>query len=439
MEETHVFTCVLRQGGEVLLVRRSESVGTYTGRWGMVSGYAEGDPDGAARREIEEETGLGDAADLVRAGDPFAVEDAALDRRWVVHPYLFDCGSRDVDPNEEVADWEWTAPTAILRRETVPDLWRSYRRVAPTVETVRTDRTHGAAYISLRAMEVLRDRAAELAFGDADGDRGTSGGRGGSTAAWDELVDLATELLDARPSMTVVANRVNRLMSEAADGRTAASVERAARDRIRRALAADRDAALAAAERIADLRVATLSRSGTVLDALFRGEPAAVLLPESRPGGEGVAVAERLAAAGLDVTLTTDAALAHAIARRDVDAVVFGADTVLSDGRVVNKVGSRAAALAGRHEHCAVYAVAARDKISPGGEPHTDERDPGELYDGDADLTVANPTFDVTPSDLLDGVVTEDGTLVPADVRAVARDHRQLTDWQPDRDATNGG
>lgn len=44
------------------------------------------------------------------------------------------------------------------------------------------------------------------------------------------------------------------------------------------------------------------------------------------------------------VTLTSDAAFAQALAEFDADALVVGADTVLADGRVVNKVGTRNAA-----------------------------------------------------------------------------------------------
>ncbi|MDX1746036.1 MAG: NUDIX domain-containing protein, partial [Halobacteriales archaeon] len=57
-EERHVVTVFLRNAGDVLLLKRSDAVGTYQSRWGAVSGYAEGDPDAAARWEIGEETGL---------------------------------------------------------------------------------------------------------------------------------------------------------------------------------------------------------------------------------------------------------------------------------------------------------------------------------------------------------------------------------------------
>lgn len=116
----HVVTCFCRNRGEVLLFHRNDDVDSYADQWGAVAGHAEGDPDGAAREEIREESGLDDAVSFVRAGEPFDVEDG--DTRWVVHPYLFDSDSRAVETNDETTEFEWTSPTAIRRRETVSGL-----------------------------------------------------------------------------------------------------------------------------------------------------------------------------------------------------------------------------------------------------------------------------------------------------------------------------
>ncbi|AQL43178.1 initiation factor 2B [Halorientalis sp. IM1011] len=424
MDETPVVTCFLRNRGDVLLLSRSEAVGSYTGRWGGVAGHVaredepatdpDSTPDAAARREIDEETGLADAVTLVRRGDPFPVEDADLDRRWLVHPYLFDCTSRDVTLDDETTDCEWVPPTEILRRRTVPQLWTSYDRVRPTVDTVADDRDHGSAYLSVRALEVLRDDAALATERDA-GD-------------WGSLADRARDLLAARPSMTVVRNRVNRVLHDA-DERTPSAVEGSAHEGIEAALAADDTAADRAAERVAGEALVTLSRSGTVEGTLSSADPERLLVAESRPGGEGVGVAERRAEAGDDVTLAPDAALPWLLAEGDYDAALVGADTVLADGRVVNKVGTRALALAAEREHVPLYVVAARDKISPGTDLHLEPADPATVYDGDADLSVAAPLFDVTPPELVTGLLTEDGPLDPAEIGSVADDHRELADW----------
>jgi translation initiation factor 2B subunit (eIF-2B alpha/beta/delta family) len=427
MDETPVVTCFLRNRGEVLLLRRSDAVGPHPGRWGAVAGHvapsregaaADHDPAEAVRREIREKTGLDDAATLVRRGDPFTVTDEDLATRWVVHPFCFDVAHRRLTPDAETSEHEWTWPPAILRRETVPELWTSYDRVRPTVATVAGDLEHGAATISVRALEVLRDEAAIAAT--ADGETGD---------AWDAVASVARALLEARPSMAVVANRVNRAMDAALADRTPAAVERAATTAIGDALGADEAAAAAAADRVADKRLLTLSRSGTVRAVLDRGDPDRVLVAESRPGREGVAVAEELAADGFDVTLVPDAAVAAVLADGVVDAVVVGADTVLADGTVVNKVGTRATALACAREDVPMYAVVATDKISPQTTVELATTDPATVYDGTATRSVSAPLFDVTPPDLVADLVTESGMLDAAGVEAVAADHRDRATW----------
>ncbi len=253
MDETHVVTCFLRNRGEVLLLRRSEQVGSYPGKWGGVAGHAEGSPDAAAREEIEEETGLLDACTLARKGVTFEFEDSEarsvsenrespgdgdLDARWVVHPYLFDCERRDAETDWETVESEWVHPTEILRRETVPKLWASYSRVGPTVRQVAEDADHGSAYLSVRALELLRDRAGSFAARDTE------------AVGWSQLTAVAEQLLDARPSMAAVGNRVNRAMAAASGEATAEAVERAAREGIERAFRADEQAAENAAAEI---------------------------------------------------------------------------------------------------------------------------------------------------------------------------------------------
>jgi translation initiation factor 2B subunit (eIF-2B alpha/beta/delta family) len=207
------------------------------------------------------------------------------------------------------------------------------------------------------------------------------------------------------------------------------AVERAARAGIERACTADEGAARAAAGQLDGARVLTLSRSSTVRRALRRAAPERVLVAESRPDREGVGVAEALVGDSMDVTLLVDAAVAHVLAERDIDAVLVGADTVLPDGSLVNKVGTRAAALAAAREGVPLYVVAAIDKIGTRDEPDFEAGDPRAVYDGDAPLDAANPTFDATPPDLLAGFLTEEGPLDPGAAGAVAAELRALADW----------
>ena len=406
---SHVVTCFLRHRTAMLLAQRSGAVDTDTGRWDGVSGEVEGDPtdaEGDARREVREKTGRTDTT-LVRAGDPLDVADG--DRNWTVHPFLFEVAERAVEPNDNVAAHEWVSPPVIRERATVPGLWAAYEAVAPTAETVASDETHGSAWLSVRALEALRDGAAVAAD---EGDESA-------------VTDLARTLRDARPSMAAVANRVNRVLASGA--RAPAAVRDRAGQAAEDALDADDASATLAAERCGDA-VATLSRSGTVLTALREATPT-VLVGESRPACEGRDVADSLAREGLDVTLTTDAALASELATRNVDAVLVGADAILADGSVVNKVGTRGLALAAAREGVPVVVVAAAAKVRPDETAHGETGASTAPYDGDAPVGVANPIFDRTPAELVNAVCTERGVLNTAGVEAVAAAHRANAAW----------
>ncbi|QLG61240.1 NUDIX domain-containing protein [Halorarum salinum] len=401
----NVVTVFLRNRGEVLLVRRSDAVGTYRGLWGGVSGYVEGDaaePVEDAYREVEEEVGIGPGAlTLVRAGDAVRVDDEA--GTFTVHPFLFDCSTRGVTRNDELSAHEWAPATAMLERGTVPKLWEAYRAVGPTVESVRGDATHGSSYLSVRALEALRDGAAVA-------------------ASWEAVAGTARDLRDARPAMAAVTNRVNRVMAEA--DRTPVAVAERAIEAIADAVDVD-DRAAGEAAALLDGPVLTLSRSGTVAATLVV-HAGPVLVAESRPGGEGRDVAAELADGDPDrgVTLLPDAAVAAVLAEREVSAALVGADTVLPDGDVANKVGTRALALAAAREGVPLYAVTARDKVAGGGEfrPESAGFDAPDGVEGFA------PLFDRTPADLVT-VVTEAGPLDAEDVRAVAAEHRALAAW----------
>jgi 8-oxo-dGTP diphosphatase len=138
MRQANVVTCFLLRrsgdGDEILLLRRSQQVGTYRDRWAGVSGYIEEtDALTQAYTEIEEETGLArEGVQLLRTGDPLEVVDAEADRRWIVHPFLFEVR----EPDRIRTDWEhtetrWIRPKDILQYETVPQLAETLMRVYP--------------------------------------------------------------------------------------------------------------------------------------------------------------------------------------------------------------------------------------------------------------------------------------------------------------------
>ncbi len=418
LTQKQVVTCFLRNRGEVLLLRRSAKVGSYQGRWGAVSGYMEDTPERTARQEISEETGLDAAVSLVRQGDSFTVEDEHLSTRWVVHPFLFDCAHRNLQLDWETTEAVWVPATEILARDTVPKLWTSYAHVAPSLDTIREDRVHGSAYLSYRALEVLRDRAGCMMLQRHD-----------RSSQWTAMQQLATDLVKARPSMAVIANRINRIMHACRDSRAVQDAERAARACLNQAHAADEQAAQRSARYAGGRRVLTLSRSGTLLDALLTADPVSIVVAESRPGGEGVAVAEQLAQHGHPVTLIPDSAVGHVLDQRLADIVLVGADSILPSGAFVNKMGTRLAALAAYRCDIPFFVVTALDKL------HVDEKieletiESPQLYAGPQAIEVLCPLFEITPPELVTGFLTENGETAPERMYTLANEFKRLAVW----------
>lgn len=116
-----VVSAFLRNRGRFLVVRRSEKVGGFQGRWSAISGYVEGDEDprDRARQEIREETRIREAK-FVSAGKTVTARHGST--AFVVHPFLFDVGTRKVTLDWENVDFRWIAPKELDALETVPRL-----------------------------------------------------------------------------------------------------------------------------------------------------------------------------------------------------------------------------------------------------------------------------------------------------------------------------
>lgn len=105
VKETHVVSCVVRDGDRYLLLKRSERVGTFQGYWAAVSGFVEqGEtPDQTAIKELREETSL----DLCIAKAGAAVRVRSGETVWVIHPFLFQASAPKIKIDWEHTEFRW--------------------------------------------------------------------------------------------------------------------------------------------------------------------------------------------------------------------------------------------------------------------------------------------------------------------------------------------
>ena len=158
-----------------------------------------------------------------------------------------------------------------------------------------------------------------------------------------------------------------------------------------------------------------------IKEAHRSGKRIKVYATESRPWRQGILTVNELAKEGIDVTLIIDGAVRSVM--KKVDIVMVGADTITSNGTVINKIGTSQLALAANEAQVPFVVCSETYKISPqtlyGGMVTIEERDTGEIVkkgEISKNVKVYNPVFDSTPPKYIDGIVTEIGIVSPGSV-----------------------
>lgn len=128
IQEMEVTTSILRNQREVLILHRSDKVGSCRGMWAGVSGYVEKDeePRQTAFREIREELGV-KSPELVKEGATIKIRKG--ERVWAIHPFLFDVQSSKVTTDWEHSEHAWIAPEELVDYPIVPGLDRVFREL----------------------------------------------------------------------------------------------------------------------------------------------------------------------------------------------------------------------------------------------------------------------------------------------------------------------
>ncbi|MBF0485308.1 MAG: S-methyl-5-thioribose-1-phosphate isomerase [Candidatus Omnitrophica bacterium] len=165
---------------------------------------------------------------------------------------------------------------------------------------------------------------------------------------------------------------------------------------------------------------------GTALGVMYAAKEAGkkfkVYALETRPLLQGARLtAWELMKNKIDVTLICDNMAATVMKTKGVDIIFTGADRIASNGDAANKIGTYMLAVLAQHHGVPFYVVAPKTtfdlKIKTGKEIPIEERKPEEVTSfglrptAPKGVKVFNPAFDVTPSGLMSGIVTEYGII----------------------------
>jgi methylthioribose-1-phosphate isomerase len=162
---------------------------------------------------------------------------------------------------------------------------------------------------------------------------------------------------------------------------------------------------------------------GVIRAARESGKRLSVIATETRPVMQGSRLtAFELLHDGIDVSLITDTAVGHMMARGAINHVIVGADRVLHTGHVFNKIGTYQVAVLA-HKHNVPFYVAAPlstfDFESNPDDVIIEDRSADEVVKvgkkriAPKGVRVFNPAFDMTPPELITGIITQIGILTP--------------------------
>lgn len=174
---------------------------------------------------------------------------------------------------------------------------------------------------------------------------------------------------------------------------------------------------------------------GVVRSAWSAGRLARVYADETRPRLQGAKLTTwECVQENIPVTLIADGMAAHCMQQELVDMVVVGADRIAANGDAANKIGTYSVALCAKAHNLPFYVAAPLSTIdfelADGSGIPIEERHPSELYQiGNTDICPAgvefyNPAFDVTPAELITGIITEHGVFSPGELREKLSHHQ---------------
>ena len=156
-------------------------------------------------------------------------------------------------------------------------------------------------------------------------------------------------------------------------------------------------------------------------EARLQNKEVRLFCPETRPYFQGSRLTASVAYdMGVDVTIITDNMPAAVMKNENVDIFTSAADVICVDGHVVNKVGTYQISIAAKYHGIPYYVTGGPDQSHPTVDTvRIEMRDPSFVLQAMGTPTANQnikgyyPAFDITPPELVTGVVTDQGVFSP--------------------------
>ena len=161
---------------------------------------------------------------------------------------------------------------------------------------------------------------------------------------------------------------------------------------------------------------------GVIRASKESGKNIRVIATETRPVQQGSRLtAFELKHDGIDVSLIPDTAVGYTLANNLVNKIIVGADRILKTGHVFNKIGTYQVALLAKQHNVPFYVAAPLSTFDLNSNPEdivieqrksSEVTGIGEKKTAPDDINVINPAFDMTPPELISGIITENGVII---------------------------
>lgn len=278
---------------------------------------------------------------------------------------------------------------------------------------IKTMEVRGAAKIARVAAEALKNFALDYEGSDMEKFK-------------DDLKKAGERLVSTRPTAVSLRNAVALVLKGAKESDNLAKLRKNIVTEAEKFIAKSERAIEVIAEigskRIKDGDVIlthcnSSAAISTIVKAHKEGKSIEVYATESRPKRQGYITVRQLVKERVPTTLIVDSAVRHVMPR--VDLVVVGADTVASNGAVINKIGTSQIALCAHEARVPVMVCAETYKFShetlAGELVEIEERDIKEVVNQEdfPGARIFNPVFDATPPEYIDVIITEEGVISP--------------------------